>query len=163
MQTNSVGSSSSTSAVGTKSLGDIDLDDFLKMMITELQNQDPLNPMENAQILQQMSQIREIEATDQLSKTLNAVLLGQNLVSASSMIGREIDGLSAAGVEVHGIVERVSVEDGTPRLFVGDQAVPLKYIRAIRPVADASEGNSQLDMLQWLAALSGAGSGSAGT
>lgn len=163
METNPVGSSSATSAAGAKSLGDIDLDEFLKMMIAELQNQDPLNPMENSQILQQMSQIREIEATDQLSETLNAVLLGQNLSSASSMIGREIEGLSAAGVEVQGIVERISVEDGTPRLFVGDEAVPLKNIRAIRPVETSSEADSQLDLLQWLASLSSDGSGSTGS
>ena len=45
-------------------------------MITELQNQDPLNPMDNTQMLEQINQIRQIGATDKLTSTLDSVLLG---------------------------------------------------------------------------------------
>ena len=46
-------------------LRDVDIYDFLTLMITELQNQDPLNPMDNAQMLEQIGQIRQISATSQ--------------------------------------------------------------------------------------------------
>ena len=49
---------------------------FLKLMITELQQQDPLNPMDNKDMLNQIAQIRAVGASDQLTKTLNSVLLG---------------------------------------------------------------------------------------
>lgn len=162
MQTNGVGSSGTSNATATSGMRDVNLDDFLKLMITELQNQDPMNPMENHQILQQMSQIREIEATDALRKTLDAVLLGQNLVSASSMIGRQIDGLSDAGVEVQGIVQRVSIEDGSPRLFVGDEAVRLSNVRAIRPIDAGESAEAEMDWLEWLASLGLQGADSTG-
>ena len=47
---------------------DTNLDDFLKLMIAELQNQDPLDPMENSEMLQQLSQMRSIGATDKLTE-----------------------------------------------------------------------------------------------
>ena len=74
----------------SSSLSGVKLDDFLKLLITELQNQDPLNPTDNAQILEQISQIRSIESTTQLGQTLESVKLGQNLASASALIDRQI-------------------------------------------------------------------------
>ncbi len=97
----------------------LDMDHFLTLMITELQNQDPLNPMENAEILQQISQIREIEATSRLQETLESVLLGQNLSNASSLLDKRITALTDAGEQVQGKVDRVSVADNKVKVSVG--------------------------------------------
>jgi flagellar hook assembly protein FlgD len=110
-------------------LRDLDMDQFLKLMITELQNQDPLNPLENTEILQQVSQIREIGATSKLTETLDAVLLGQNLTSATSMIGKTIDALTDDAKEVRGVVDRVTVTDGEPRLHISDPSGDENSIR----------------------------------
>src|SRR3989304_7873385 len=75
-------------------LNDLKLDTFLKLMITELQNQDPLNPMENDKMLAQISEMRQIGATDKLTSTLDSVLLGQNIASATNLIGAEVDAIS---------------------------------------------------------------------
>lgn len=135
MPTSAIGGTSSASQPGgtNQALSGLDLDEFLKVMITELQNQDPLNPMDNAQILQQISQMREIQASDDMRKTLDSVLLGQTLSSASSMIDRHISALSEAGNEVDGRVERVTIESGTPLLHVGTEKVRLTNIRSILP------------------------------
>ena len=102
----------------TKSLNDLDLDSFLQLMITELQNQDPLNPLDNKDMLAQISQIREVGATDKLTQTLESVLLGQNISSATNLIGADIDALSDDNEKVQGIVGRVSIDDGSPKLHV---------------------------------------------
>ena len=99
-------------------LNDVDLDDFLQLMITELQNQDPLNPLENDELLAQISQIREVGATEKLTETLSAVLLGQNIASATNLIGAEVDGLSDEGERVTGVVNRISIADGTPSIHL---------------------------------------------
>jgi len=128
-----------------EALRGLDLDQFLKLMITELQNQDPLNPMENSEILQQITQIREIEATGRLSETLDAVLLGQNLNSASSMIGKKVRALAGQGgegEEVAGVVDRVSVADGKPLLHIGDKSFALDRVREI--VANDSDNRPRL-------------------
>lgn len=119
------------------SLNDVNVEDFMKLMITELQNQDPLNPMDNSEILQQLSQIRDVSATEHLTDTLDAVLIGQNLSTAGNLIGKEVSALNDAGRDVTGIVDRVSVEpdsDGgqrTVRVHIGSESINLKNIRDI--------------------------------
>jgi flagellar basal-body rod modification protein FlgD len=123
-----------------KGLNDLNMDEFLKLMITELQNQDPLDPMDNAQLLEQLSQIRDVGATDKLTETLDTVLLGQNITTASSLIGQSVRALSDDGADVVGQVDRVTVEPGTDgavrtiRIHVGQSSVSLNNIREILPL-----------------------------
>lgn len=131
--------STSDSSVGSsRSLQNLGMDQFLKLMIAELQNQDPLNPMDNSQMLQQLGEMRAITATDSLTKTLDSVLLGQNLTTASSMIGKEVSALTDEGDSVAGQVDRVTVaaEEGkaaTVKVHIGSQSVSLSNIREILP------------------------------
>jgi hypothetical protein len=59
------------------------------------------------------------------------VLLGQNVVTASNLIGRTVVALSAEGDRVTGEVDRVSIEEGVARLHVGEHTVPLKNVAEI--------------------------------
>jgi flagellar basal-body rod modification protein FlgD len=111
----------------------LDMDHFLTLMITELQNQDPLNPMENAEILQQISQIREIEATSRLQETLEAVLLGQNLSNASSLLDKRVTALTDTGEQVQGTVDRVSVAENKVKVSIGGRQVSLSNVSEILP------------------------------
>jgi flagellar hook assembly protein FlgD len=104
--------------VDSGGINDVNMDDFLKIMITELQNQDPLNPLENDELVAQISQIREVGATEKLTSTLDAVLLGQNISSATNLIGAEIDAISDDEQRVTGLVDRVSVSNGQPKLHL---------------------------------------------
>jgi flagellar hook assembly protein FlgD len=99
-------------------INDIDLNMFLKLMITELQQQDPLNPLDNKDMLNQISQIRAIGASDQLTKTLNSVLLGQNITSATNLIGADISAITDGGEAITGIVNRVAIDKGVPMIHV---------------------------------------------
>ena len=126
-------------AAKPRKLQDLDIDEFLKLMITELTNQDPLNPMDNAQLVEQIGQIRSISATSQLSDTLGAVLSGQNLSTASSLIGKRVAALTDQLENVTGVVDRVSVEvdkdDNDKRTFrvhIGDKKIDLKNVREIK-------------------------------
>jgi len=112
---------------------DLNLDTFIKLLVAELQNQDPMSPMDNAQILQQVSQIRAIESSTRLTTTLEAVLLGQNMSTASSLLGRTISGLDDASNKVTGKVDRVSVTEGEAKLHVGNSTISLKNIGEILP------------------------------
>ena len=55
-------------------LQNLNMNDFLKLMISELQNQDPLNPMDNSQLLQQISQMREIYIDERLRDYMVALV-----------------------------------------------------------------------------------------
>ncbi len=117
----------------------LDLNKFVELLVAEMQAQDPLNPMSNEEILSQISQIRSIAATSRLTSTLDAVLLGQSIATASSLIGRQVTGLDAEGNKVTGTVERVTVEGNTATLHIGEQRVTLKNISEILP-ADSRAG-----------------------
>lgn len=121
----------------SNALSNVDTDQFLQLMIQELQNQDPLNPQDSAQFLQQITQIREIGASDRLTSTLDSVLQGQNLTTASGLIGKEITALTDFGDQVQGVVDRVSVDvddelgNRTLNIHIGEQTVSLKNVRSI--------------------------------
>jgi len=123
-----VANSALSTAGSTRDVGE---DDFLNLLIAELQNQDPLNPTDNGQILEQISQIRSIETTTKLNETLQSVLLGQNLASASGLIEKQVRGLSDDGQEVSGQVDRVAIEDGVPRLIVGATSLRMSNLREV--------------------------------
>src|SRR5437764_15357548 len=113
--------SSAASNGSSNSLDTVDISQFLKMMIKELQNQDPLNPMQNSQIMQELGQMQQITASNKLTTTLDGVALGQSLSNATSLIGKRIDGIDDNGDPAQGVVQKVSVADSVTKLHVGAQ------------------------------------------
>ncbi len=120
------------------SYSNLDTDSFLKLLISQLQNQDPLAPMENSEMVQQISQIRSIGATDQLTSTLGNLASSQELVTASSLIGQKVTGLANDASPVDGVVDRITVdtngENGSRsiKVHVGGQTMNIKNIREIQ-------------------------------
>lgn len=105
-----------------RGLGEISTEQFLKIMITELQQQDPLAPVDNQQLLQQVSQIRSLEMTSelnesfkllpsQLNESFRSFLMQQQITSAGGMIGKLVSGVNAVGEQVSGVVASVRVEN----------------------------------------------------
>ena len=124
-----------TGAGQSNALENLNTSQFLDLMIAELQNQDPMNPMDNAQMIEQIGQIRQIDASTKLTTTLDAVLMGQNISSASSLIGKTITGLDADSNRITGQVDKVTVADGVPKLHVGSRTVTLNNVGEILPAA----------------------------
>lgn len=136
--TNFLANQTSTSDV--HSLEDLGADDFLQFLIVQLQQQDPLDPVKNQELLDQVNSIRDLAATTKLSSTLDSVLVGQNLATAGGLIGKNIKALTDKGDEVNGVVTSVTVapdsKDKEKReisVHVGDMEVKLTNIREIVP------------------------------
>lgn len=151
----SVGSSTSTtsnsSAKQGSSLQDLSMDQFLNLMIAELQNQDPMEPMKNSEMLQQIGQIRSITATEQLSTTLNNVLDGQNLLSGTTLIGGQVQALTDAGDVVFGVVTGCQItpnDDGVREVHLkvmtddGIATVKLDDVFTVLPASTSSDSGS---------------------
>ena len=122
------------------SINDLDQDQFLELIITELQNQDPLSPTDNAALLEQVGQLRSLAANDQLMDTLDSFGVTQELTTASNLIGKKVDGVDINGRTVQGNVSSVSVQvdqndrdKREVRVHVGNQIVDIKNIREIVP------------------------------
>ena len=68
-------------------------DRFLKLLVTQMQNQDPLNPMDNAQITTQLAQLNTVTGIEQLNKTLGqmaASSAAQQSLQAAMLVGRDV-------------------------------------------------------------------------
>ncbi len=128
-----VGGSTSSTSNPNAGLDNVDINQFLQMMITELQNQDPLNPMQNSEIMQELGQMQQITASNKLTTTLDGVALGQSLSNATSLIGKQIDGIDDSGNPASGVVQKVSVLNNAPKLYVGAQVVSLNNVQDVLP------------------------------
>jgi len=103
-------SSNSSATNSATSNNQIDPQQFLKIMIKELQQQDPSQPMSSKDLVSQMAQIRDIQSSMDLSSTLKDLALGQRLSSAGTLLGKEVTGKNSKGDDVSGIVTSVKRE-----------------------------------------------------
>ena len=124
--------SSSTTATGTgQTITDMDGMDFLNLLITELSNQDPFEPMNNKEILEQLSAIRNLEANMTLSENIQSMVANQELASAAVLIGRVISGVDTDGQLIEGAVERIVLDASGIRVQVGDHEIALGNITTV--------------------------------
>jgi flagellar basal-body rod modification protein FlgD len=68
-------------------------DRFLTMLVTQLQNQDPLNPMDNAQITSQMAQINAVTGLEKVNASVQALgtqLLQMQAMQGAALVGRDV-------------------------------------------------------------------------
>jgi flagellar basal-body rod modification protein FlgD len=101
----SVSSTSSTSTSATSSSSQLQeqtlsQSDFLKLMVTQMTNQDPTKPMDSTQMVAQMAQFSQVAATQELQSsfdTLATNLTGDQFVRAASLVGQEVLVPSTAG------------------------------------------------------------------
>lgn len=116
--------------------------DFLKLLLTQLTNQDPLEPTGNEELLRQISSIREIELSTTLTDSLRTLTGQQNSSAASSMIGQFVTSMpDADGVSTRGIVMGIRFgEGGKPTLLLsGGMELPLEQVSLIEPPIRAAE------------------------
>jgi flagellar basal-body rod modification protein FlgD len=109
----------------------MDLGQFIKLLVTEMQNQDPTSPMDNSQILQQISQIKAIASNDKMSTTLNSLKLQQDMVSGNVMLNQTIKAIDTSGVSVTGKVDKVTVADNKVQLHVGEHTIDISKVAEI--------------------------------
>ena len=112
---------SSSTAKNTSTTADTQ-DRFLKLLVTQMKNQDPLNPMDNAQVTSQMAQLSTVTGIDKLNATLQALsdsMTSSQSLQAASMIGHSVlvpgqgidlaKGSGYGGVELAQSVDNVDI------------------------------------------------------
>lgn len=158
----------SPSASASKRFDDLKSEDFFGLLIAQLQNQDPLKPTDNQQLLQQMSMIRQMEQSDSLNKSLEALAGEQRFGATSGLIGQYVVGRltdsSGNEVTVQGLVLGVTFErDGSAvlQLHNGKQ-LPANRVSEVT-VVDNLPPDLKAQLAAELAQLSGGSTGNGGT
>jgi flagellar basal-body rod modification protein FlgD len=127
------GSTGQQVTTGTNAYDSLDTSSFIKLLVSELQNQDPMSPMDNSKILDEVSQIKAISSNDKLSKMLEAVQLQQNVGTANNLLGKVISGLTDDSKNITGAVDKVSIAGSDIKLHIGDQTVSISNVSEIQP------------------------------
>lgn len=125
-KTYSSSSESKSSAVSNAAKEVLGKDDFLKLLVTELTNQDPLSPMDNKDMITQMAQFSSLEQMNNMASSMEklsngfASMFQHSLLSqGSAMIGKYVAGMNTEGnAIVEGVVESVQWLDGNPQLVI---------------------------------------------
>ena len=116
----------------TSTKNQLKTDDFIKMMLTQLQNQDPLEPAKNQELLAQMSQIGQLQTSNQLQDTLKGLTLQNQLGSAGNLIGKLVQGLDENNDNIVGLVDSVRVENNQVFLELDSgKTLPMDNVIAI--------------------------------
>ncbi len=111
-----VGPVLTTQKPSSRGFQDLSGEDFLLLLIQELQMQDPMNPTDNKEIVAQMAGVRQMEQSAKLNKTLEALAAEQRFGSTSGLIGHYVAGRvtdnSGRSYEIQGLVIGVRYEQG---------------------------------------------------
>ncbi|HOJ63119.1 MAG TPA: flagellar hook assembly protein FlgD [Spirochaetota bacterium] len=110
-------------------------DEFLKLLITELQNQDPTNPMQDREFIAQMAQFSSLEQMLNMNKNMESFLDNLSFSSSFDMLGKkvEIDDSSSIGEDgkskiVRGVVEAVTRQGNETYVRVDGKDYPVSAI-----------------------------------
>ncbi|NOV03165.1 flagellar hook capping FlgD N-terminal domain-containing protein [Paenibacillus planticolens] len=114
-------------------------DDFLKILITQLQNQDPTQPLQDKEFIAQMAQFTSVEQLTNMAGEMK--LMRQSLGFVSGLIGKsitwdEIDS-SGATVEKSGVVESISFKEGNQYANVKGAEISLDKLKKIENIGEA--------------------------
>jgi flagellar basal-body rod modification protein FlgD len=98
--------------------GELGKDDFLKLFVAQLSHQDPMNPMNDQDMMGQMASFSQLEQMTNMAAANQAIANNLSSTSAVSLIGRTVTYVDAEDFPHTGTVEKVTVMDGTPSLTV---------------------------------------------
>lgn len=112
---------SSTGSAGSQVSSDnafssIKSSDFIRIMLSELRNQDPFQPQDSSKLLEQLSSLRNIESQVSLQDKLESMVLQNQVSTAGGMIGKLVAGLDDQNNSVVGLVTSVRIQGGKAQL-----------------------------------------------
>jgi flagellar basal-body rod modification protein FlgD len=117
----------------------LDKNAFLKLLVTQMQNQDPLAPTDSTQFVSQMAQFSSLEEMQNLNDSFigmaalqqSNALLAQ-LTQSSALLGKVVQWTDPdTGVTASGEVTAVQIQDGIAVLEINGQDVPLAYVTMV--------------------------------
>lgn len=123
--TGDVSSATATSSqVGrTDKGGSLGQDAFLKLLVAQMQNQDPTSPQDSGQMMSQLASFSQVSQLQALTASSTAQTLGQDFSTAVSMIGKTVTYTKNDGTQGTGVVGSVKTDTSGALLQIGDDSV----------------------------------------
>jgi len=132
---NTIGTTATASTQATQSTSvknELGKNEFLKLLVTQLKYQDPMDPMEDKEFIAQMAQFSTLEQMQNINSLLEVLNANTLAGQAAQMLGKSIEWLDAGGNPQSGKVTAVKIADGQLKLRVGETAVAMTDVIAIK-------------------------------
>ena len=110
-------------------------DAFLQLLVTQLSNQDPLNPMDDREFIAQLVQLSTLEQMTSLNTGVEIL----HLIQATGFVGKGVEALTFDGSHVVGTVTEVKFTGSEPLLIVEDTAITLDEVISVFPADSETE------------------------
>lgn len=107
------------------------VNDFLKLITVQLQNQDPLKPMDDTQFISQMASFTNLQQTQALTADFEAYSQQAAVNSANGYLGGYVTVADAALGSVTGQVASVTISNGTPKIVINGVAYDLSAVQKV--------------------------------
>ena len=114
---------------GRKTSNVLGKDDFLKLLITQLQNQDPTSPMENTEFIAQMAQFSSLEQMTNMSSSFSKMAAYISSSEATATLGKTVE-LDIGDTNVQGVVEGATRGEN-PQILVNGMYYSMDKIKAV--------------------------------
>ena len=136
-------------------------DMFLQLMITQLQNQDPLEPMDNTEFLSQQAMFTQVNSLQEMNQHLttygdailsmnNSMLISSNLTQAMSLVGQNVTAIDPENKDatITGKVEAVKITENGLMYTINGKEISSEYITGVTQQQASSETQEDSELKQ---------------
>jgi flagellar basal-body rod modification protein FlgD len=115
----------------SNSIGGLSTDSLLQLLVSQLQNQDPLDPVTNDDLFNQLTSLNTVENLSSLNANFSSMLQLQQLSQGSDLIGKTVSYTQSDGTTASGTVSAVNVQNGQFVLAIGSNQVQLSQVQSV--------------------------------
>ena len=126
--TSSSSGSTQTQTTSSASFADMDASDFMNLLMAQLTHQNPMEPMDDTDMMNQFSQLNSLSQLQSISSLLTQSTAINQTAYATSLIGKTVKVAVDTDTTVEGVVSSVSAEDGVMMIKVDDETYPLSDV-----------------------------------
>ena len=117
-----------SSSKSSSSNQDITSADFMTLLLTQMRNQDPLEPMKNEEFMSQLTQMNSLSALKSMDSNLKKMTTQSEITEATALIGKKVE---VSAKSISGVVTSVSLEDGSVMVQIGSEKIAISDITSV--------------------------------
>src|SRR3954466_12129787 len=123
-----------TGAVNNSPKAQMGKDSFLKLLVAQLQHQDPGNPMDSSAFMSQLAQFSSLEQMTNMSTSIAKLNTSNSVTQSVALIGHDLVFIRPDGSTASGVADGVTLLNGVAAIDVNGESVSLDAVTAVGPL-----------------------------